>query len=162
MSHFITNDTEYQKQKKIDENFTDPKWCAIKELEERIQSLETQRKTETNPKKAPSKAKNADDKDHQKLPPPGQWIRKLQGTLTEDPEKTEVNTTRGPTTVVNAQLETVHGVVKLGLWGDKGDALMQYTKGDKVSIRNLQVKDEWHGIPQLNSGKYTRILPVED
>ena len=42
MSYYKDFDSEYQVKKTCDPNYNDPKWCAIEELEKRIEKLENQ------------------------------------------------------------------------------------------------------------------------
>jgi hypothetical protein len=44
MSQYKELDKEYQEKKYYDPNYDDPKWCAIEELENRIEKIEKGRK----------------------------------------------------------------------------------------------------------------------
>lgn len=184
MSEYKKHDKAYRSKKALDPNWDDLYWLGIEQnerlglardtkiddLDARLIAVEALMKTYAGTQQqtkldtpAPETAPSRDapiGTPLKALPSPGEWVKKLTGTLLDDPVQKSVDTRSGPTTITNASLDCEYGEVKLGFWGDKGDKLIQFVAGDRVQLKNLQVKDEYQGITQLNSGRYTDIKLV--
>lgn len=88
---------------------------------------------------------------------PGQFINTLKGTLLNDPVQRDVETRRGPTTVTNFVLNTDYGEIRVALWEELGDAVMNCVGGDEVTVTNLIIKDPFDNMMQVSSTKNTKV-----
>ncbi|MBI2076612.1 MAG: DNA-binding protein [Candidatus Aenigmarchaeota archaeon] len=77
----------------------------------------------------------------------------ITGTVTQKEEPREVNTRNGVMKVANAVIEDDSGSMKLTLWGDETEKVIQ---GAQIKIENGFVK-EWNGEIQLSVGKFGKL-----
>ncbi len=85
----------------------------------------------------------------------------VKGTLVLDPIQVERNTKDGPLNVTNFTIEDESGKLKLGVWGDDGNAFMDYKKGDKLFIENVyKIKEPYDGVLQADLGKYFKVAKI--
>ncbi len=85
----------------------------------------------------------------------------LKGTLVFDPIQKDVDTARGPTSVTSAVIKDDSGEAKISWWGDDGNEIMDYVKGDKLFLEGLyKVDAPYDGKPQVTGGKYYKVAKL--
>ena len=84
----------------------------------------------------------------------------IEGKLIDDPVQRDINTVRGPATVTNFRLEDSSGTCRVSLWGDLAESAMNLEAGVKVQITSLMVKEPYDGLPQVSSGKWSKVTPT--
>lgn len=112
-------------------------------------------KTE-KPKAKPRQRQKKEDPEPQDLSP-GKFINALKGSLLNGPVQRDVDTRRGPATVTNVTLNTEYGDVRVALWDDFGDPVMNCVAGDELTITNLIIKDPFDGVMQVQNTKNTKV-----
>lgn len=108
------------------------------------------------PAREPEPEQPEETKTKPELPEKGKYIT-VQGTLMEDPVQREVDTSRGPTNITNCKMDSQYGVIRVGVWGEKGDELMVFSSGDHVKMTSMRVNDPYDDTPQLSSARHTEI-----
>ena len=88
---------------------------------------------------------------------PGKFINTLKGTMLNDPVQRDVETRSGPKTVTNFALNTEYGEIRVALWEDLGNDVMDHTAGDELTVTNLIIKDPFDGMMQVSSTKNTKV-----
>ena len=88
---------------------------------------------------------------------PGKFINTLKGTMLNDPVQRDVETRSGPKTVTNFALNTEYGDIRVALWEDLGDDVMNHAAGDELTVTNLIIKDPFDDMMQVSSTKNTKI-----
>jgi len=85
----------------------------------------------------------------------------LKGELVFDPIQKDVDTTSGPSTVTSIILKDETGEAKISFWGDTGDTIMNFVKGDTLFFEGLyRVKEPYDGKPQVDGGKYYKATKI--
>jgi len=84
----------------------------------------------------------------------------IEGKLLDDPIQKDIDTTRGPTTVTNFRLDDGSGICRVSLWGELAESAMSLTAGVKVQITSLMVREPYDGMPQVSSGKWSKVNPL--
>ena len=124
--------------------------------------------TKTEPKKTtpPPEPKKKDDKTNISDLKEGDKSSKehkinIEGTLVFDPIQKDIDTSKGPTAVTSLVLKDDTGEAKLSFWGDAGDPVMSFVKGDKIRVENIwRVKEFYDGKPQLDPGKFCKVISL--
>lgn len=86
----------------------------------------------------------------------GGYARVIKGTLLDDPETFERDTSRGPTTITNFRITDGTAELRVGLWGELG-ADYGGEKGDNIHLTGMGIKNEYEGVLQISSTKNTEI-----
>lgn len=107
-------------------------------------------------KPKPRRREKKKDSEPQDLSP-GKFINTLKGSLLTDPIQKDVNTRRGPATVANFALSTNYGDVRVALWDELADEIMDHTAGEEVTITNLIIKDPFDGMMQVQNTRNTKV-----
>ena len=85
----------------------------------------------------------------------------IKGTLSFDPIQRDVDTRQGPRTVTNITIGDETGELKIAFWGDVGNAIMDFQKGDKLFIENIyKIKEPYDNILQADGGKYFKVAKL--
>jgi len=85
----------------------------------------------------------------------------LKGTLVLDPIQKDVDTQYGPNSVTSIILKDDTGEAKISFWGDMGDQIMNFVKGDSLSFEGLyRVKEPYDGKPQVDGGKFYTVAKL--
>jgi hypothetical protein len=84
----------------------------------------------------------------------------IEGKLLDDPIQRDIDTARGPATVTNFRLDDGSGICRVSLWGELAESAMSLTAGMKVQITSLMVREPYDGMPQVSSGKWTKVIPL--
>jgi len=144
----------------------DLKWKAdilkeVRELKDMVGTLmgggfETPKEAKPKPKPRRKPRKEKEEPMPQSLNP-GEFINNLKGSLLTDPIQKDVDTIRGPATVTNTILNTRYGEMRVALWDELGDALLDHVAGDEVTITNLIIKDPFDGVMQVQNTRNTKV-----
>ena len=85
----------------------------------------------------------------------------IKGTLVFDSIQKDVDTSRGPATVTSIVIKDESGEAKISFWGDSGNAIMDFVKGDKLFLEGLyKVKSPYDGKAQVDGGKYFKVAKI--
>jgi len=85
----------------------------------------------------------------------------LKGELVFDPIQKDVDTQYGPNTVTSIILKDDSGEVKISFWGEGGNKIMDFSKGDKLFFEGLYlVKEFFDNKPQVDAGKYFKVAKI--
>ena len=87
----------------------------------------------------------------------GKFARELKGKIVDDPIQKDVDTARGPNTVTNFRLTDGVTEVRVAIWGDLANAVMDKTAGDSITLLNMSIKEPYDGITQVTSNRKTEI-----
>lgn len=87
----------------------------------------------------------------------GQKNIAVKGQLLDDPITREVNTLRGPSSVVSFRIDDGTGEARVSLWRDHGKAVEGIVAGAELLIENCNVREPFDGLMQLSSGGFTKI-----
>ena len=81
----------------------------------------------------------------------GKFLREIEGELKDDPVQRDVDTSRGPTKVTNFRLTDGITDVRVSLWGDLADEVMNFVKGNSITLTNMSIKEPYDGLMQISS-----------
>ena len=85
----------------------------------------------------------------------------IKGILVFDPEQRDVDTSRGPATVTSCVLKDDSGEAKISCWGDSGNQLLDFVKGDSLFFEGLyKVKSPYKDTVQIDGGKYYKVAKL--
>lgn len=82
----------------------------------------------------------------------------VQGQLLDDPISREVNTMRGPTTVVSFRVDDGTGEARVSLWREHGKAVEGLSTGARIMLENCNIREPFDGLIQVSSGQFTRVI----
>jgi replication factor A1 len=87
----------------------------------------------------------------------GQKNITIEGQLLDDPISREVNTMRGPTSVVSFRVDDGTGEARVSLWRDYGKAVESLTAGARIRLENCNIREPFDGLMQVSSSQFTRV-----
>ncbi len=87
----------------------------------------------------------------------GQKNINVKGKLLDEPVSREVNTLRGPVSVVSFRMDDGTGETRVSLWRDHGKAVEGLSAEAEVLIENCNVREPFDGLMQISSTGYTKI-----
>ena len=87
----------------------------------------------------------------------GKFARELKGKLVDDPVQRDVDTARGPTNVTNFRLTDGVTELRVAIWGELANEVMDYTAGTDITLLNMSIKEPYDGMIQVSSNRKTEI-----
>jgi len=91
----------------------------------------------------------------------GQKNITIEGQLLDDPVSREVNTMRGPTSVVSFRLDDGTGETRVSLWREHGKAVENLTAGARIRLENCNIREPFDGLMQVSSSQFTRVTIIK-
>ena len=82
----------------------------------------------------------------------------IRGQLLDDPVQRDIDTSRGPATVVNFRIDDGTGEARVSLWREHGEAAMELTAGAEIRLEYVNVRDPYDGLMQVSSGSFTKMV----
>ncbi len=76
---------------------------------------------------------------------------KLKGKIVDDPVQRDIDTSYGPKTLANFRLNDGTANIRVTLWGDLAEEIMDHVKGDEITLTNMSVRDHYKGTLQVSS-----------
>ena len=89
---------------------------------------------------------------------PNTFVPEISGEMLDDPSQRGVTTSDGRATKV-ASFRLTDGVttIRVSVWEDLADYIMNFTAGDKITVTRIAVKKPYEGLIQVGSTRNTKI-----
>ena len=81
----------------------------------------------------------------------GKFIKEIEGELKDDPVQRDVDTSRGTVTVTNFRLTDGVTEVRVSLWEDLAEEVMDFVAGNSIKLTNMSIKEPYDGLMQISS-----------
>jgi len=81
---------------------------------------------------------------------------KVHGKLLDDPTEVDLNTKKGPMTVVKTRLDDGTSQLRITFWNPKKVPILK--AGDEITVDGLLGSAPYDGLPQASGGDYVKII----